>query len=217
MSLLGSNSMTWFTSMKCKDIPAFVDDEYITSRNDYITKIDFQLSKIHTRAGTRDVISSWDQLISDLLKHQKFGKFIKKAKSHFAKTHLAMLNLEGKSENEKAKTITNKVKELYSLNDFYGKYANQTISEMQKTKRGNVGNINLYLVGALRAAGMNVDPVILSTRTHGKVNRDYPITEKFNYVIATVSLGDNMLLIDATSSETPYFMLPLRCLNDWLN
>ena len=43
-----------------KNIPAFGDEEFITSINDYVIKLDFQLSKIHTLDGRNiDIITTW--------------------------------------------------------------------------------------------------------------------------------------------------------------
>ena len=64
-----------------KNVPAFNSEEFISSINDYIIKIDFQLSKIHTTSGVSiDVITTWEELSKELLTHQDFGKYINKSK-----------------------------------------------------------------------------------------------------------------------------------------
>jgi len=77
-----------------------------------------------------------------------------------------------------------------------------------------VGDINLALVSALNAAGINTEAVLLSTREHGIVNKLYPVITEFNYVIAKANIGDKSYLLDATDPLLSFGMLPMRCLND---
>ncbi|MEP2026998.1 hypothetical protein, partial [Reichenbachiella sp.] len=103
----------------------------------------------------------------------------------------------------------------YRFNDYYGKYASQKTKELEKTKLGSAADLNLYFIGLLRASGLQADPVILSTRQHGKVYKEYPLANRFNYVVALVNLGDQILLLDVTQPKLPYYLLPMKCLNDF--
>ena len=73
--------------------------------------------------------------------------------------------------------------------------------------------MNLLLLAALRQAGLPVQPLILSTRTHGQVSQEYPLLDQFNYVVAVLPLaGGKDLLLDATDPLLPAGVLPPRCL-----
>ena len=62
-----------------KDIPAFKSEDFISSVDDYIAKISFQLSKVnHPNGRVENVMSTWESLIKDLEGHDDFGKFISK-------------------------------------------------------------------------------------------------------------------------------------------
>ncbi len=80
-------------------------------------------------------------------------------------------------------------------------------------RSGSAGDINLMLVMALRKAGFEAEPVILSTRQNGIINPFFPIMSTFNYVIAHVKLGNESYLLDATDPLCPVGLLPVRCLN----
>jgi hypothetical protein len=75
--------------------------------------------------------------------------------------------------------------------------------------------VNLLLIAALREAGFQANPVLVSTRDHGAVNTDYmPMLSRFNYVVAHVPLPEGKeMLVDATEELLPCGMLPTRCLN----
>jgi hypothetical protein len=53
-----------------------------------------------------------------------------------------------------------------------------------KDKTGNVAEINLMLTAMLRYAGLNANPVLVSTRSNGIAM--FPNRTAFNYVIAAV-------------------------------
>ncbi len=194
-----------------KDLPAFKDESYITSINDYITKIDFQLSKInYPQGGTNDIVGTWPALIDDMIKSESFGRFIKSSKK-YAKKELEQINLSGQSNQEKAELIVNHVKKNFTWNGYFGKYVTKNSREFITKKEGNSAELNLFLLSLLREAGLNADPVLLSTRNHGKVKYDYPFKHFFNYVIVLV---DGKFMSDATETRLPYYQLPVRCFNE---
>jgi hypothetical protein len=65
----------------------------------------------------------------------------------------------------------------------------------------------------MKEAGLDCDPMILSTRSHGAVTELFPIISDFNYVVAKLNIADQVYLLDATDRFLPFGMLPERCLN----
>ncbi|MGY5353712.1 transglutaminase domain-containing protein [Wenyingzhuangia sp. IMCC45467] len=197
-----------------KDLPAFKDESYITSVNDYIIKMNFQLSKIHyPTGGDREIISTWPALNKSLLKHDKFGKYIKKSKKYVEDILEEKLNISTLNKNEKAKTIIEYVKNNYIWNNRDSKYTTQSVKDFVATKEGNSADINLFLIAMLNQAGIKAEPIILSTRSHGKIPISYPFDHSSNYVIALV-YTENPFLTDATETLLPYNMLPVKCINE---
>lgn len=197
-----------------KDVPAFKDESYISSINDYIIKMDFQLAKFHSPSGsTSDIISTWTELNESLRKHERFGKYMKKSSGIAKKVLSKELNLSGDSDKEKAKHIIEYVKNSFEWNGFYGKYASQSAKDFFNKKRGNDADINLFMISLLNEAGIKAEPLILSTRNHGKIPNDYPFDHFTNYVIALV-YTDTPFLADGTEDLLPYNKIPIRCNNE---
>jgi hypothetical protein len=197
-----------------KDVPAFKDESYISSVDDYLMKIDFQLSKFNRPDGTsQEVITTWPKLIDGLLLADNFGKYMGKVGAQ-AKKDLKLLQLEGLSSEAKCERIIEHVRSNYSWNGMYGKYAVKTPKEFFTQKTGNASNINLYLCSLLSEAGIDAKPIILSTRDNGKIYIDYPFEHFFNYVIVLINADNKMFLTDGTSSFLAYNRIPLRCMND---
>lgn len=197
-----------------KDIPAFRDEEFITSPNDYMISMNFQLSKInYPTGGEKKYMTTWPQMCDDFLKYDSFGKYIKSSEKE-AKKIIPTLDLEGKDDEQKIKVISNYVKSMYNWNGYYGKFAHsEKVSSFIKEKTGNAADINLFLIGLLKAANIEVNPVILSTRGNGLISGTHPFEAFFNYVIAEVNINDNKQYIDATESLLYYNELPSRCIN----
>ncbi len=203
--------MDWTFGMN--NLPAFRDEEFITSPNNYMVNLNFQISKIYfAGGGQKEYISTWPQLATDFAKDSDFGGYIKNSAKE-AKKILPSLELEGKTQLEQAQTITRYVKYMYNWNQYYGLFASGKVSDFIKQKTGNVVDMNLFLVGLLQGAGLDANAVIVSTREHGAISKLHPFRSFFNYVIAQVQIGDNKYFMDATESLLDFDELPERCIH----
>lgn len=197
-----------------EDVPAFNDEGFITSINDYILKLDFQLSKVIRTNGTEiGIITTWEELNKELLKDSDFGKYIKKSEKMATKVIGEKL-MEGKSKREKFDIIMDYVKQNYNWNGMNGKYASKSPKDLVDEKVGNCADLNLFALGLMNEYGIEAQPVILSTRNHGKVHKDYPYSSFFNYVLITANLDDRNVLADATEVMSLNDRIPVRCIND---
>ncbi|HVN58853.1 MAG TPA: transglutaminase domain-containing protein [Bacteroidales bacterium] len=198
-----------------KDVPAFRDESFITSPEDYMIKLDFQESAFTTPRGVRtEIISTWQKLIDDLLREDDFGKYMRNCDKPAKKILESDLNTEGKSDIDKCRMIINYVKSNFKWNDYYSMSAAESPKELLNQKRGNVADLNLFMTSLLRNAGINATPVILSTRDHGRVRTDYPFLHYFDYVAVMVKLSDQSFLCDASEYFTNYDRIPARCINE---
>jgi hypothetical protein len=195
-----------------KNIPAFIEEDFMTSKHNFISSIHFELSEIRHFDGRVDkVTKEWKDVEQELKQDSRFGVQLKKGKD---------IGMEVKKliENEtdeltKARKVYQFIKGWYLWNDTYGLFSELGIKKAFDQKTGNVGDINLSLVAALRFAGLNAEPVIISTRSNGLVIELHPVLSEFNYVVAKVNIGDQVYLADATEKFYPFGMLPERCLN----
>ena len=198
----------------CMDsIPAFVEEEYMTAGKNFISSIQFELAEIRYFSGARRRITKeWRDVEDELRTDKKFGIQLKRGGDIIESPVEKMI--AGKSDPlKKAEAIYNFIKGHYTWNGEYSKYCEHGIKKAFENKYGNVGDINLSLIAALRHAGLDVDPLILSTREHGFATELYPVLSDFNYVIAKLTIHDQVYLLDATDEFLPFGLLPIRCLN----
>lgn len=197
-----------------KNMPAFRGEEFISSVEDYIVKIDFQLCKIKPLSGSEiNVLSTWDELNRELTKLADFGKYVKKSEK-LAPEQISLIELRKLTENERFNAVIDFVKSNFSWNGITSKFATKSPADFVREKVGSSSDINLFAIGLLHSVGLEAWPVLLSTRPNGKVKYDYPFLSFFNYCGILVKTQDGKIFSDATEVLCKNNRLPLHCLND---
>jgi hypothetical protein len=196
-----------------KNMAAFRSEPFITCPEDYMVKLNFQLCEFISPEGAKtNYLSSWPQFCGTMLSREIFGGKINAAASK-SKGLLKNMTLPDSLEN-KAKFIYDWVVTSFSWNGQYEKYSDTKTSDFMKTRKGSSADINLFLIGMLRSAGVEVFPVLISTRDHGKFKVDTPFDFFFNYVIAAAWINGKYVLLDATEPTIGFGNVPSRCINE---
>ena len=81
-------------------------------------------------------------------------------------------------------------------------------------KIGNAADINLLLVAMLNKAGIEANPVILSTRENGFIAMAHPSLSDCNYVVARAVVDGKQILLDATEPNLQAVAHPFS-LSEW--
>ncbi|MBL7905796.1 MAG: hypothetical protein JNL22_12305 [Bacteroidales bacterium] len=209
-----SNSVVYADNSKkfrFNDVPAFREEPFMTSVNNYLAAIEFELGSENFPLKKRDYTMSWEKISKELLEDTDFGVQLKR--SCPLKDEAAALKISKPDPKERMIAAFELIRNSMSYNDKYGKYVTKNLRSAWDEKKGKSSDINLLLVSLLNEAGIEADPVILSTRENGALHPGQIILGKFNYVIAEARIGEERFLLDATDKKLPYTMLPERCLN----
>ncbi|HKG05634.1 MAG TPA: transglutaminase domain-containing protein [Pedobacter sp.] len=196
-----------------KNVPALVEEEYMTAASNFKSAIYYELSDYFdlNSGKNENVTKSWKDVDDELVSEKSFGGQLK-IKNVFQ--DLMPEILKGTTDSlSKANAVYDYIRKNIKFNGFIGIYSENTIKKALAQRSGNTADINLALVSALSAAGLDAEALILSTRANGTVNSLYPILSDFNYVVAKLNIGDNSYLLDATQPYLPIGMLPLQCIN----
>lgn len=195
------------------NIPAFVEEDYMTAKRNFISSINYELSEVrHFDGRITKYTKTWKDVDRELNQDEDFGLQIKKGKNIWESKVATEASAEA-DPLKKASLVYKMVKDWFSWNESNGKYAELGLKKAYESRKGNVGDINLSLVAALQEAGLAASPVILATREAGLPSPLYPIISEFNYVVAYLELGNEKFLLDATEANLPFGLLPERCLN----
>jgi hypothetical protein len=194
-----------------KDAPAFKEEPFMTCENDFVSKINFALAYIdYPGQPTKEIMGTWQKLNNDLLESDDFGRAIER--TMFLKEKALELTAGIADPQKKIEVIHTYVKKNIEW-DGQQDFLLGNPKKIMEEKKGTSGDINLILASMLQKAGFDVDMVLLSTRDHGFIREQYPMTRQFNYVVCGVNLDGKRYLIDATEPLLPYNVLPERCLN----
>ena len=193
-----------------ENIPALKDEPYVNNINNYRASVKYELSYTKFPYSVAETYSNtWGGVVERIYKSSSFGDELKKT-SYFKKDIDALV---GSVSDPAAKVglIYNYVKSQVKWNGYYGFYADD-VRKAYKEHVGSSGDINLMLTAMLRYAGLNANPVLVSTRTHGVPL--FPTREGYNYVVTWVKLqDDSVALLDATDQYAAPNILPFRALN----
>jgi len=203
------------------NIPAFRDELFITSYQDYIIKLNFQLAIVHYEFGPdKEFLSTWPKLAEELMDAKEimndkpYSDYIRES-SNISKKMLETMHLDGLTIPAKAKCIDRFVKNYFTWNQEDDFFVSKNVKELISSKTGNCAEINLFLTGILRSLGLEAYPVLISTRDYGKVHIDYPFLYTFNYVVVCAKIDSSILLLDATEPLSNFNEIPTRCINDY--
>lgn len=195
-----------------KNVPAFKPEPYITSTRDYSSKINFELASTQfPNQPVKKYMGSWEDINKQFSESQEFGDQV--SGNAFLKKTVEEITAGIVEPEEKIRAIGNFVKQNIAWDETSGKYTSKPLKKVVEDKKGNSAEINLLLASMLDKAGIPAYPVLLSTRDHGFIRVETPISSQFNYVVCLSMLGEKSFLLDATERLLPTGVLPERCLN----
>jgi hypothetical protein len=194
-----------------KDVPAFRVEPYMTTSSDYISKINFELAYTkYPNSGIKRYMGTWDDI--NKAYWDQFGGLIKGGDLAL-KDEVTTAIAGATNDQEKVARIFDYVRYNVEWNETSSKYSDQPPKRVMDSKKGSSAEINILLAAMIEKTGVPVFPVLLSTRSHGFVRENAPLSSQFNYVICAVQLGDKVALLDATTRMLPFGVIPERCLN----
>ncbi|MCF8228555.1 MAG: DUF3857 domain-containing protein [Bacteroidales bacterium] len=195
-----------------ENVPPLKDIPFIPTLDDYIAKIKFQLAEQEVPGYVYEkYFTSWDYLCKELMDHEKIGRQLNRNRTVKKQTDDIIAGIS--DPKEKMKKIYDFVSKAMEWDGSYRYGTYDNLNTAFEERSGNSAEINLILTLMMREAGLVSNPVLISTRSHGKVLKAYPVVENFNHLINYTLIDDTAYLMDATDGDLPYNMLPKNDLN----
>lgn len=197
-----------------KNIPAFKEEKYMTAKENYFSRIDYELKEFKGFDGkNKKYTETWKNVDDKLKKEATIGVQLKKLS--ITKNLLPDSIQSLPKDIIKAKAIYRYISNNYKWNKKKKIFNEGNINEVIKEKVGNVTGINVLLHNVLKQQQFIVHPVLLSTRDNGYATKIHPVISDFNYLIAQLSLDGKTYLLDATEKALVFGEVPFRCLNQY--
>ncbi|MDI9365613.1 MAG: DUF3857 domain-containing protein [Flavobacterium sp.] len=197
-----------------KDAPAFKTENFTSSSQNYLSKIDFQLHTIKwtENSPTQQILKGWIETITKVLEDEDY-KSVLEYKNNWMEDDLNRLS-KNVDDFEKAKKIYAFVRDNFNCTDHDATiWLSEPLKKIYQTKKGTVTDINLVLTAMLNNAGFDVHPVMLSTRNNGRVTEGAALLNQYNYVVARLKIDSTYYLLDASISKMGFGKLPEYCYN----
>ncbi len=184
-----------------RDIEALADEPYVFSRENYRSAFLFDYRGF----------KSWGHVIGKLMSEVTFGgtfKFNGDLKRFFPAGN------QWKNDEKSMIEIFNFVRDHFTWNDYLSIMPSEKPRKTWEHGSGNSGEINSVLLNMLRLNKINAEPVLMSTTSHGKIDKDKALIGQFNNFVVYAVVGGKGFILDATEKSRPYNQLPTYCLND---
>ncbi|MHC0446885.1 DUF3857 domain-containing protein [Flavobacterium sp. 3-218] len=193
-----------------KDVPALKEEPYINNLENYRGSIQQELERVRMPdQPVKDYSLTWEGVAQTIFKDESFGKQLNEASLFTDDLNKLLTNVEDK--NERLNLIFTYVKNRMNWNEINSCHTEKGVVKAYKDQTGNVAEINFILINMLRAAGIEANPVLVSTIQNGLPV--YPTRTGFNYVIVAADIDGKRILLDATHKLTSPNILPLNVLN----
>jgi hypothetical protein len=198
-----------------RDVPALKEEPFTTSVENYLSRLEFQLSRfIYPDGHSDDEMGNWFSVSEALLKADDFGADLDKGNGWMDDELKPVLKDAG-TQLEKAKKIYTFVRDNFNCTSHSRLYTDDPLKTVFRNRHGSEAELNLLLTAILRHEQIDCDPVILSTRANGFPSELYPLLSRFNYVVTRVHIDSTFYFLDATEPWLGFSRLPLRCYNGY--
>lgn len=198
------------TIYKLENIPALKEESFVNNMDNYTSTLEFEHSGTQMPQKTfESYATNWSDVAIKIYENDDFGNQLDK--NNYYEEDLKKI-LQGLSnDDEKMNAIFYYVQSTMNWNKYNSYSCDLGVKKAYQDKTGNSAEINLMLVSMLRFAGLDANPILVSTRANGVAL--YPSRIAYNTVIASAMIDGKLNLLDATNKYSLPNILPLKDLN----
>ncbi len=195
-----------------KDVPPLHEESYTSTLANHVSRIEFQLSELREPFTPKKYMATWEQTCKELLVDEDFGMFLD-TYNEWMDDVIVTPTSNVTSSLEKAERIFAFVRDNMTCTNYNRRTIDKPLKNVWKARAGSEAEINLLLTGLLRKAYITADPVLLSTRGNGWAYAQYPLIDRFNYVVTQVTIEGKKYLLDASNPKLGFGKLGYECYN----
>ena len=196
-----------------KDVPAFKSEPFVDNQENYLTRMNIEISSIHIPGELYEELSTDWQAVKEILrkdddfggKLDQFNLFLNGLAKDIKTATTSPEERMAKAYDAVKKIKWNKTATIWCSNGGLNNVFNKQI--------GNSAEINLMLVILLRKLDIDANPIVMSTRENGFIPPHSVSLNKLNYVLAHANIGEKTFLLDATDENLQLGLLPKRAIN----
>ncbi|SHG71753.1 DUF3857 domain-containing protein [Flavobacterium defluvii] len=193
-----------------KNVSALTEEPFVNNIENYRGQIKHELERVRMpEQPVKDYALTWEGVAKTIFNDNSFGKEL--TQNNFLIDDVKRLLGNVESQNERLNLVFTYVQNRMNWNEINDYYTDKGVQKAYADQTGNVAEINFILINMLKLAGIDANPVLVSTIENGLPV--YPTRTGFNYVIAAAEIDGKQILLDATHKYTSPNILPLNVLN----
>lgn len=206
----GINYKQLNSSYIAENVPALKEENYVDNIQNYRSSLQHELEKTQfPEEPVKDYSVTWEGVAKTIYKEKDFGNELNERE--YIAQDLKRILKDVNSIPERVDVIFKFVQSKMNWNEKKGYLTDIGVKKAYSGGIGNVAEINFILCAMLNYAGINSNPVLISTREHGIPV--FPNRTIFNYVIVATEIDEKQVLLDATNKNATLNILPLYTLN----
>ncbi|NJB70823.1 transglutaminase-like putative cysteine protease [Saonia flava] len=191
------------------NVPALKEENYVDNIDNYRAGVMFELVSVNIPPYFKSYAQTWKDVAQTIGNSDDYKNELDKSNSFDDELDILLANED--DQMGKMKSIFKYVKDNITWNGIDGKYFYNGLKKTLKEKKGNAADINLLTVAMLRYAGIDANPVIISTKENAVPF--FPTVDRLNYVLAYAIINDKPYFLDATEEFSDVNLLPIKDYN----
>jgi hypothetical protein len=196
-----------------RDVPALEDEPYVSNMENYSEKIQLQITGVQIAYLQKTFMDTWDKVNASLYESFSFYRKLETVQKP-VKDKVKELTAGMTDNIDKAKAVFAYVRKHMNRvgeSAFFTEDPEKTFT----TGSGTVTDINMLLIVMLKYVGLTAEPVLVCTKEHGKAISQFPLMERFNYVVCELKNGSDTYYLDASGHYNKFGVLPDNCYNGY--
>ena len=195
-----------------KNVPAIKKENFMLSPENYSPSLRFELVELtDMKASKSYYANTWKNLDGYYKGNSDIGRQLRYASYLKDNIPAAILNIADKTE--RAKAIFYFIQDYMFWNGLQRFNTDTDVKKAFTAKSGHSSEINLALVNALEAGGLDVYAMLISTRNSAMPSELYPVLSGFNNIIAYLVIDGQKYFLDATNKNSSFGILPFNSIN----
>ncbi|HJW27627.1 MAG TPA: DUF3857 and transglutaminase domain-containing protein [Saprospiraceae bacterium] len=198
-----------------KDVPALKEECCITTMDDYYSRVRYQLKSYEYSEGMwKPVMNSWQKVAEELYNIPEWGgQLLNKRPGQLVLEAAGVDVATASNQKDIVQAVYHYINHNIQWNKLYSVSSDLDINALLKSKSGDSGDLNKMACAALRQAGIEAKPVLISTRSNGKTLELYPFVDQFNHMIVLAKVDGKDMWIDQGNPDLPLGQLAEESLN----
>lgn len=169
-----------------RNIPALAEEEYVDNRENYRSKLSHELELVRYdgKQPDKDLSRTWEGVTKRIYDDRDIGGQLKEIayfENDLRRIVAGITDAEGKM-----KTVFAFVRDRMNWDGKLTYWTSKALKQAYADRTGSSGEINLMMCSMMKMAGVEANPVLLSTISNGIAA--YPNITAFNHVIVAADV-----------------------------